>query len=105
MKKVIFNKKICLYIRIWVKSLRAREDGNEKKEDTLLDQLDKIWLEMTPLEITEVDILSKQLVEKQINLNDLEKLANVGESPSIVRQPRSSAKKVRIATRKRSHLL
>lgn len=65
---------IALYIQTWVRSLRAREQGDEATEDALLEQLDNIWLQMTPTQVATIDTLSKALVDQKITLDDLESL-------------------------------
>jgi hypothetical protein len=62
------------YLQTWVLSLQAREQGDDATEDSLLEQLDQIWLQMTPPQIAMINFLSQKLVEQRITLDHLKAL-------------------------------
>jgi uncharacterized protein YbdZ (MbtH family) len=54
------NENVQNYFSILMKSLCARIEGNEEREDSLLDYLDKIWNNLTP---EEIEIINKIIKE------------------------------------------
>ena len=54
------NENIQRYFSILIESLCARIEGNEEREDSLLDYLDKIWDDLTP---EEIEIINKIIKE------------------------------------------
>jgi hypothetical protein len=65
-------KMIPFYIATLCKALRARNRGDDALEDSLLEQLDSIWVQLSPRELFIVDELTKRLSLQLISLADLE---------------------------------
>jgi len=54
------NENVQNYFSILIESLCARIEGNEEREESLLDYLDKIWNNLTP---EEIEIINKIIKE------------------------------------------
>ena len=54
------NENVQNYFSILMESLCARIEGNEEREYSLLDYLDKIWNNLTP---EEIEIINKIIKE------------------------------------------
>ncbi len=54
------NENVQNYFSILIESLCARIEGNEEREDSLLDYLDKIWNNLTPEEIGIINKIIKE---------------------------------------------
>jgi len=54
------NENVQNYFSILMESLCARIEGNEEREDSLLDYLDKIWNNLTPEEIGIINKIIKE---------------------------------------------
>lgn len=77
---------VSSYIQTLAYSLRARERGDEASEDALLEELDEIWLGMTPAQIATIDLLTSAFVQQLITIDDLEDMTRC-EPLTIRRKP------------------
>lgn len=71
-------KMVTSYIDTLTKSLRARDRGDDALEDYLLERLDSIWVQLSPIELIIVDQLTKKLSRQLVSLADLECLSMFG---------------------------
>lgn len=63
------SEKTEKYCSLLVAAINAQNENNDTLEESLMSELDSLWLSMSATELTEVQLFSKTLSNRWNNIN------------------------------------